>query len=383
MSQTVPRDPYEVLGVSRDADEAQIKKAFRKKARTLHPDVNPDDPDAQERFRECAEAYEILSDAERRATFDRYGHDGLKQRGMGGSGGFEGFGSMQDLFGAVFGQAFGGAQGGPGAGGPRPGGDLAVETELTLKQALTGEKVELEFDVVARCDTCTGSGAKPGTKTKTCGQCGGHGVVDRISRTPFGEMVRRVSCDACAGRGRVPEEPCGDCRGQGLRPTERTLEVDVPAGIADGQRIRLSGRGHQGEPGAPDGDLYVVVTVMPDQRFVREGDDLITVVPVSAPRAALGETITVDALDEPLEVEIPAGTQPGKTITLRGRGMPRIGGGRRGDLHVVVDVAIPKRLNERQRELLRELADSLDASQTDDADESVVGRLRRLWRKSA
>ncbi|CAB4923929.1 unannotated protein [freshwater metagenome] len=382
MSQTVPRDPYEVLGVSRDADEAQIKKAFRKAARTLHPDVNPDDPDAQERFREVAEAYEILSDADRRATFDRYGHDGLKQRGMGGgAGGFEGFGSMQDLFGQVFGQAFGG--GGAAPGGPRPGGDLLVETELTLKQALTGARVEVEYEVVARCETCTGSGAKPGTGTKTCAQCGGHGVVDRISRTPFGEMVRRVSCDACHGRGRVPEDPCDDCRGEGLKPTKRTLEVDVPAGIADGQRIRLTGRGHGGEPGAPDGDLYVSVTVMPDKRFVREGDDLITVVPVSAPRAALGEHVTVDMLDEPLEVEIPAGTQPGKTITLRGRGMPRVGGGRRGDLHVVVDVAIPKRLNERQRELLRELADSLDESQTADADESVVGRLRRLWRKSA
>jgi molecular chaperone DnaJ len=382
MSQTVPRDPYEVLGVSRDADETQIKKAFRKAARTLHPDVNPDDPDAQERFREVAEAYEILSDAERRATFDRYGHDGLKQRGMGGSGGFEGFGSMQDLFGAVFGQAFGGG-GGAGAGGPRAGGDLAVETELTLKQALTGARVEVEYEIVARCETCTGSGAKPGTKTKTCAQCGGHGVVDRISRTPFGEMVRRVQCDACDGRGRVPEEPCDDCHGRGLKATERTLEVDVPAGIADGQRIRLSGRGHQGEPGAPDGDLYVVVTVMPDPAWVREGDDLITVVPVAAPYAALGRTLTVDALDEPLEVEIPAGTQPGKTITLRGRGMPRIGGGRRGDLHVVVDVSIPRRLNGRQRELLRELADSLDEGQLQDADESVVGRLRRLWRKSS
>jgi molecular chaperone DnaJ len=377
MSQTVPRDPYEVLGVERDADETQIKKAFRRLARTLHPDVNPDDPDAQDRFREVAEAYEILSDAERRQTFDRYGHDGLKQRGMGSN--FEGFGSMSDLFGAVFGQAFGG--GGATAGGPRAGGDLAVDAQLTLLQALTGTKLELEYELVARCETCTGSGAKPGTKTKTCGVCGGHGVVDQVSRTPFGDMVRRTSCENCSGRGRVPEEPCEDCHGRGLKPTTRTIEVDVPAGIADGQRIRLGGRGHQGEPGAPDGDLYVVVSVLPDARFVREGEDLITVVPVSATRAAIGATITVDALDEPIEVEIPAGTQPGKTINLRGRGMPRIGGGRRGDLHVVVDVSIPRRLNDRQRELLRELDESLTESQLQDADESVVGRLRRLWRK--
>lgn len=378
MSQTVPRDPYEVLGVERDADDAQIKKAFRRLARTLHPDVNPDDPDAQDRFREVAEAYEILSDAERRATFDRYGHDGLKQRGMGSN--FEGFGSMSDLFGAVFGQAFGGG-GGASAGGPRAGGDLAVDAQMSLHQALTGARIELEYELVARCETCTGSGAKPGTKTKTCATCGGHGVVDQVSRTPFGDMVRRTTCETCSGRGRVPEEPCTDCHGRGLKPTTRTIEVDVPAGIADGQRIRLSGRGHQGEPGAPDGDLYVVVTVLPDARFVRDGDDLVTVVPVSASKAALGAAITVDGLDEPIEVDIPAGTQPGKTINLRGRGMPRIGGGRRGDLHVVVDVSIPRKLTDRQKELLRELDDSLDERQLKDADESVVSRLRRLWRK--
>nr|WP_210492532.1 molecular chaperone DnaJ [Patulibacter sp. SYSU D01012] len=379
MSQTVPRDPYEVLGVPRDADETQIKKAFRRLARTLHPDVNPDDPEAQERFREVAEAYEILSDADRRATFDRFGHEGLRGRGGGAGTGFEGFGSMSDLFGAVFGQAFGG--GGGAAPGPRAGADLAVDVELTLEQALTGARVEVEVEVVTRCETCTGTGAKPGTGTRTCGRCGGHGVVDQVARTPFGEMVRRTPCDVCHGRGRVPETPCETCGGDGLLPQERTLEVDVPAGIADGQRIRLSGRGHQGEPGAPDGDLYVVVTVLPDERFVRDGDDLVTVVPVPAPRAALGDTITVDGLDEPIAVEIPAGTQPGKTILLRGRGMPRVGGGRRGDLHVVVDVTVPRRLTDRQKELLRELADSLDDGQLQDGHESVVGRLRRLWRK--
>jgi molecular chaperone DnaJ len=375
MSQTVPRDPYEVLGVDRQADEAQIKKAFRRLARTLHPDVNPDDPEAQDRFREVAEAYEILSDAERRATYDRYGHDGLKQRGMGSN--FEGFGSMSDLFGAVFGQAFGGG----GAGGPRAGGDLGVDVQLTLDQALVGARVEVEVEVVARCETCTGSGAAPGSKSTRCSQCGGHGVVDQVRRTPFGDMVQRASCNVCGGRGQRPEKPCPDCDGNGLKPVMRTLEVDVPSGIADGQRIRLSGRGHQGEPGAPDGDLYVVVSVLPHERFVREGDDLITVVPVSAPRAALGTTLTVEMLDEPLEVEIPAGTQPGKTIRLRGRGMPRVGGGRRGDLHVVVDVTVPKRLDARQRELLEELAASFGDDHAADADESVVGRLRRLWRK--
>lgn len=376
MSQTVPRDPYEVLGVDRDADETQIKKAFRRLARTLHPDVNPDDPEAQERFREVAEANEILSDPEKRSTYDRYGHDGLRQRGMGPS--FEGFGSLSDLFGAVFGQAFGGAGGGSRP-GPRPGGDVAVETTLDLGQALTGTKVEVEVEIVARCGTCDGRRAAPGSKLSTCSRCGGHGVLDQVSRTPFGDMVRRVTCDVCQGQGQVPEQPCPDCRGRGMKPTARTLTVDVPAGIADGQRIRLAGRGHQGEPGAPDGDLYVVVGVRPHERFVRDGDDLVTVIPVPAPRAALGHRVTVDALDEPLDVEVPAGTQPGTTITLRGRGMPRVGGGRRGDLHVVVDVVIPRHLDARQKQLLEELADSIQDRQLHD-DESVVGRLRRLWR---
>ncbi|MGE4427288.1 MAG: molecular chaperone DnaJ [Solirubrobacteraceae bacterium] len=378
MSQTVPRDPYEVLGVARDADEGQIKKAFRRLARTLHPDVNPDDPEAQDRFREVAEAYEILSDGERRSTYDRYGHDGLRQRGMGPD--VEGFGNLSDLFGAVFGQAFGGGGGGGRAAGPRGGGDVAVETTLTLEQALTGARIDVEYEAIARCETCTGTGAAEGSSVVTCSRCGGHGVLDQINRTPFGEMVRRVTCDVCQGRGRMPEEPCPDCRGRGLKPTRRTLAVDVPSGIADGQRIRLTGRGHDGEPGGPSGDLYVVTTVRPHERFVREGDDLITVVPVPAAYAALGRELTLDALDEPLPVEIPAGTQPGHTILLRGRGMPRVGGGRRGDLHVVVDVVVPKRLTDRQRELLEELATSIGDEQHHD-DESIVGRLRRLWRK--
>jgi len=373
MSQTVPRDPYEVLGVPRDADDAQIKKAFRRLARTLHPDVN-DDPDAQERFREVAEANEILSDPERRATYDRYGHDGLRQRGMGPS--FEGFGSLSDLFGAVFGQAFGG---GGGRVGPRPGGDIAVEAQIDLADALTGTRIEVEVEVVARCGTCDGRRAAPGSRLATCSRCGGHGVLDQIQRTPFGEMVRRVTCDACQGQGQVPEEPCPTCRGRGMVATDRTITVDVPAGIADGQRLRLTGRGHQGDPGAPDGDLYVVVGVRPHDRFVRDGDDLITVVPVAAPLAALGTAVTVDGLDEPLEVRVDPATQPGTTVTLRGRGMPRVGGGRRGDLHVVIDVVVPRALSHRQRELLQELADSIEDRQLHD-DESVVGRLRRLWR---
>lgn len=375
MSTTAARDPYEVLGVPRDADDAAIKKAFRRAARDVHPDTNPDDPSAEAKFKEVGEAYGILSDPDKRATFDRYGHDGLRQSGMQGGGGFEGFSSLGDIFEAVFGGA-------GGRGGPRPGADVAVDASITLAQAYAGATVTTRTEVVGRCETCHGNGAKPGTPISTCRQCGGQGVVEGVQRTPFGQMVRRMACPTCQGDGKIPEQPCETCDGQGLQQRTQELDVDVPAGIADGQRIRLSGKGHTGEPGAPSGDLYVVVTVEQDQRFLRDGADLVTPVRVSAPTAALGTTVTVEGLDGDLEIEVPAGTQPGATIQMRGRGMPVLGrAGRRGDVHAIVDVRVPRDLSERQRELLAELAGSLDDAQVDDRGESLRGKLRRLWKR--
>ncbi|HEV8151606.1 MAG TPA: molecular chaperone DnaJ [Solirubrobacteraceae bacterium] len=376
MASTRPRDPYEVLGVPRDADDAQIKKAFRRLARELHPDVNAHDPGAEEKFKEAAEAYEILSDAERRATFDRYGHEGLRSGGMGPN--FEGFGSISDLFDAFFGGGLGGF-GAASRTGPVQGGDVAITTEVDLAQAAGGATVELSFEAVDTCERCHGNGAEPGTPITTCERCGGMGLLQAVSRSPFGQVVRQVPCDVCGGDGRVAQQPCTRCDGRGREVRRRTLAVDVPAGIADGQRIRLSGRGHAGERGGPAGDLYVRVQVRPDERFVRDGDDLVTVLDVPVALAALGAELDVPTLDGPRPLEIPGGTQPGQTFRLKGQGMPVLRRpGRRGDLRVVADVVVPRKLSREQRELLQRLAETTAEGDAERSGESLVGKLRRL-----
>jgi molecular chaperone DnaJ len=368
----MPRDYYEVLGVERQASETEIKKAFRRLARQLHPDTNPD-PSAEERFKEAAEAYEVLSDGERRRLYDAYGHEGPRS---GGYGGFEG--SVSDLFSAFFGTGgFESAFGGGSRGGAVQGGDIAVAAAIDLAEAATGTTVEVAYDVRERCETCHGNGAEPGTPIVTCPRCQGTGQLQAVQRTAFGQLVRTAVCDRCGGDGRLPEDPCHTCHGEGMVVERRRLTVDGPAGIADGQRIRARGRAHAGERGGPSGDVVVVVRIREDERFLRDGDDLVTVIDVPAPRAALGGVVDVPTLDGDVPVEIPAGTQPGETITLGGRGMPRVGRGRTGDLRIVVNVTIPRRLSGRQRELLAELADSL----SDDnlrADEGMLAKLRRI-----
>jgi len=377
---TRPRDPYEVLGVPRDADEATIKKAFRKLARELHPDVNRHDPDAEEKFKEAAEAYEILNDTERRATYDRYGHDGLRSGGF--SPNFEGFGSISDLFDAFFGGAgggvFGGGFGSAAAAGPTQGRDIAVHADITLAEAAAGTSVELSFEAIETCEVCRGNGAKPGTPIVTCERCGGVGVLQQVTRSPFGQVMRQTACDVCGGEGKIPSEPCEHCEGRGREVRRRTLRVDVPEGIADGQRIRLSGRGHAGERGGPPGDLYVLVRIAADERFLRDGDDLVTVLDVSAPHAALGASFNAPSLDGDVEVRVGAGTQPGEVIVVRGHGMPRLRRpGRRGDLRVVVNVVVPRKLSREQRKLAEKLADSMTAANVA-TEESLVGKLKRL-----
>jgi molecular chaperone DnaJ len=372
----MPRDYYEVLGVARDADEATIKKSFRRLARELHPDVNAHDPEAEEKFKEAAEAYEVLSDADRRQTYDSYGHDGLKTGGF--SPNFEGFGSISDLFSAFFGQggfdaAFGGTR---MRGGAVQGGDVALAAAIDLVEAARATSVEVSYDATATCETCNGNGAEPGTPIVTCPKCRGAGQIQAVQRTRFGQMVRTALCDQCGGDGRVSQQPCHTCDGRGMTVAQRRVEVSVPAGIADGQRIRVTGRGHAGERGGPPGDLYVVVRVREDERFLRDGDDLVTVVDVAAPQAALGGTIQVPTLDGEVPVELHAGTQPGETITLNGRGMPPLGRGRTGDLRVVVSVAIPRRLTKRQRELLQELNESLTEENLRE-DEGMLAKLKR------
>jgi molecular chaperone DnaJ len=372
----VPRDPYEVLGVPRDANEGQIKKAFRRLARELHPDVNSAET-AEEDFKEAAEAYEILSDAERRATFDRYGFEGLRTGGYAPAD-FSGFGSLGDIFDAFFGG--GGAFGGGGGRGMAvQGGDVAVSVEVSLQDAARGASPEVSYDVISRCERCHGNGAEPGTPIESCSRCNGTGRLQAVTRTPFGQVVRSVECDVCGGDGRVAKEPCRECRGRGRKVQRRTLKVDVPAGIADGQRIRLGGRGHEGEFGGPPGDLYVLVRVREDERFVREGDDLVTALDVPAPMAALGGRFTVPTLDGDEEIEVPAGTQPGEEIVLDGGGLPALRGRGRGDLRVVVNVVIPRRLTKEQRRMVQDLADSISEDNLR-SDESVFAKLRRSLR---
>jgi molecular chaperone DnaJ len=374
---SLPRDPYEVLGLTREASEQDVKKSFRRLARELHPDVNAHDPQAEEKFKEAAEAYEILSDPQRRATYDRYGHEGLRSGGYAPN--FDAFGSIGDLFDAFFGgsSAFGGR-----SAGPAQGGDVAVALEIDLRQAARGTREEITYEAVDRCEHCHGNGAEPGTPIETCARCGGAGQLQAVTRTPFGQMMRTVVCDTCHGDGRTAKQPCGECRGRGRRAGKRTLTVDVPAGIADGQRIRLSGKGHAGEAGAPAGDLYVLVRVRADEHFVREGDDLITALDVSAPLAAVGATLDVPTLDGTTSLRLDPGTQPGEVLTVRGQGMPSLRNGKRGSLRVVVNVVVPRRLTSEQRELFERLHDTLTEENLS-TEESMLSKLRRALRHQA
>ncbi len=371
------RDAYEVLGVERGADERQIKKRFRVVARELHPDVNSE-PDAEERFKEAAECYEVLSDGERRQIYDRYGWEGLDSRGKAPHA--HGFGSFSDIFDAFFGgDPFGAGRG--GGPGPVQGGDVGVEVEITLEQAAQGATVTAAFDAVETCGHCHGNRAEPGTPIETCPRCDGAGQLRAVSQTAFGQMVRAQVCDQCGGDGKVATTPCKECRGQGRKATRRSLDIDIPAGIADGQRVRLTGSGHAGDRGGPPGDLYVIVQVTEDERFLRDGADLVSAVDVAAPDAALGVTITVPTLDGDEEIDIEAGTQPGTVVTLRGHGMPQIGRGRRGDQRVVLNVVIPRNLDERQRELLSELAGTITEDNLHEPRrESIVDKVRRALR---
>ena len=372
------RDPYEVLGVSRQASDQEIKKTFRKLARELHPDVNAHDPEAEEKFKAAAEAYEILSDSERRSVYDRYGHEGLSSSGFHST--FQGFGSFGDIFDAFFGggDPFGSGRGRQGA---VQGGDVAVQAEVSLHDAARGTTVQVEYERVGMCEHCKGNGAEPGTPIDTCGRCDGTGELRTVARTAFGQIVRTQVCDVCMGDGKTAQVPCEECGGRGRKAVRTQLEVTVPPGIADDQRIRLTGHGHAGERGGPAGDLYVLVRVRPDERFLREGNDLITVVDVSAPDAALGTTVKVATLDGEEEVEVAPGTQPGELITLKGRGMPALQRGRTGDQIVVVNVVVPRNLSADQRDMLERLSATLDARNLEAANaEGLFAKVKRAFR---
>lgn len=365
------RDYYEILGVPRDADEADIKRAFRRKARELHPDVNPD-PHAEEMFKEAAKAYETLSNAETRGIYDRYGHDGL--RGRSGGSDFADFGSFQDLFDAFFGgDVFGRGQSAAG------GEDVGVAVRLTFAESALGVSREIEYAMVGACDACEGSGGAPDSRMGRCGTCGGQGQVRQVSRGPFGQFLRTQVCPACRGTGEVPSEPCPACQGSGRRPATVSLTVDIPAGIAGGQRIRIPGRGAAGERGAPAGDLYVQVQVIEDDRFRREGLDVMTRVAVPVTDAMVGASVTVPTVDGEAHVELRPGTQPGDEYVLRGKGFPALSGRGHGDQRVVVEVRVPRVQTEDGRRAVERLAENLDARSYKE-DEGFFDRLKHAFR---
>lgn len=346
------RDYYEVLGVPRDAAEDEIKKSYRRLAMKNHPDRNPDDPDAEERFKEATEAYEVLSDSEKRQAYDQYGHAGVDPS-MGGMGnGFAG-GNFSDIFSDVFGDVFGGGRGGRSS--VQRGSDLRYGLELTLEQAVSGDNVEIDVPVLAACDDCDGSGAKPGTSASTCPDCSGAGQI----RVAQGFFSLQQTCPRCRGAGQVISDPCNGCGGSGRKERRKKLSVRIPAGVDTGDRIRLSGEGEAGFNGGPPGDLYVQVEVREHPIFTRDGRNLYCEMPLSFVDAALGGEMEVPTLDGRVKLKIPSETQSGKIFRLRGKGVTPVRGGGLGDLLCKVNVETPINLNEPQKKLLRELQKSL------------------------
>jgi len=343
------RDYYEVLGVAKDASEDVLKKAYRKLAMKYHPDRNPDDASAEESFKEAKEAYEVLSDDQKRAIYDRHGHEGL-QRSGGGGGDFGG--GFADIFGDVFSDIFGGG----GRAGPRRGADLRYRIELTLEQAVFGTTESIKIPTVKECNSCNGHGTADGKAAPTCGTCRGNGQV----RVQQGFFVLQQPCPTCRGRGTNPQDTCKSCRGAGKLRTEKTLEVKIPAGVDTGDRIRLNGEGEAGERNAPSGDLYVQVEVKAHEIFERDGNDLHCQVPVSFVTAALGGELDVPTLNDKAALKIPEGTQSGKVFRLRGLGVKPVRGGAQGDLLCSVIVETPVHLTKKQKELLREFGETLE-----------------------
>ncbi|NLB88597.1 MAG: molecular chaperone DnaJ [Syntrophomonadaceae bacterium] len=358
------RDYYEVLGVSKNASQDEIKKAYRRLARQYHPDVNKEDPNAAEKFKEISEAYSVLTDPQKKEAYDRFGHAAFDPTN--GAGGFGGFGGFEDIggFGDLFDLFFGGAATGRRRTGPQRGADREIRLDINFEDAVFGLEKEIEITRVESCEKCSGSGAEPGSSVKKCPTCNGTGQVRNVQSTPFGRFETVRTCNRCHGEGKVIEKPCTACRGSGKVRKARKINVRIPAGVDTGARLRIQGEGEEGIRGGPPGDLYITIVVRPHATFKREGYNLITNVAITFVQAALGAEVEIPLLGGAKhQLHIPAGTQPGDILTVKGKGVPYINSNRIGDLKLIVEVKIPTKLTKKQRELLEQFYDE-DEKQT-------------------
>lgn len=356
------RDYYEVLGLQKGASESEIKSAFRKMAMKYHPDRNPDDKEAEEKFKEINEAYSILSDPDKKSKYDKFGHAGVDPSAGFGGGGFSGgFGGFEDIFSDLFGGGFGGFGGGRATrNGPRKGADLQKRMDITFEEAAFGTKKEIRMTKNVTCDECGGTGAAKGTSKKTCPTCGGSGRVQSVQNTPFGQFATQTTCSRCNGTGEIIETPCESCHGTGKTRKTVKIKVDIPAGVDTDSVLPIPGQGEPGTNGGPNGDLYLILNVAPHKMFKRQGDDLWLDVPISFAQATLGDTVMVPTLTEKLAYKVPAGTQPDTVFRLKGKGIKNFRSGRPGDMYIKVKLEVPTKLDNKQKKLVREMGEALD-----------------------
>lgn len=370
------RDYYEVLGVSKSATKDELKKAYRKLSKQYHPDINKE-PGADEKFKEVKEAYEVLSDDQRKAHYDQFGHTDPNQGFGGGGAGFEGFGGFEDIFSTFFGGG-GSRRRDPNA--PRQGADLQYTMTLAFEDAVFGKETTIEIPREEPCDTCDGSGAKPGTKVETCSHCQGTGQLNVEQNTPFGRIVNRRVCHHCSGTGKNIKHKCSTCGGDGKVQKRRKINVKIPAGIDDGQQLRVSGQGEPGVNGGPPGDLYVVFVVRSHEFFERDGDDIYCEMPVTFVQAALGDEVEVPTLHGKVKLKVPAGTQTGTKFRLKGKGIPNVRGYGTGDQHIIVKIVTPTKLTEKQKQLLTEFAEVSGGVPQGEHEESFFDKVKRAFK---
>ncbi|MBL5778027.1 molecular chaperone DnaJ [Bacillus sporothermodurans] len=371
------RDYYEVLGLDKNASKEEIKKAYRKLSKKYHPDINKE-ADAADKFKEVKEAYEVLSDDQKRDQYDRFGLTDPNQGfgGFGGDGDFGGFGGFEDIFSTFFG---GGSSRRRDPNAPRQGADLQYTMTLTFKEAVFGKETEIEIPREETCDTCHGSGAKPGTQPETCSHCHGSGQINTEQNTPFGKIVNRRVCHYCNGTGKMIKNKCKTCGGTGKVKKRRRINVKIPAGVDDGQQLRVSGQGEPGVNGGPAGDLYVVFHVREHEFFERDGDDIYCEIPITFAQAALGDEIEVPTLHGKVKLKVPAGTQTGTKFRLRGKGVPNVRGYGTGDQHIHVKVITPTKLTDKQKQLLREFSET-EGSTPDEHNESFIDKMKKAFK---